>query len=438
MTSLITKNSQLSPDTDSSSQPLAKDYYLTRESVAIERERLWSKVWLIGPRLELLKKAHDYVVEEFAGESFIFIRGRDNLVRGFYNVCPHRGSRIIFNEECRGKKASLVCPYHHWQWDSGGNLQNIPKLECFPQLTGTDVENDLRLKEVKVDTWGGWVWYSMDSTIEPLNDYLAPILDIANLYETERQITIDYTTIEVECNWKVSFENFLEIYHVDPLHPQLQEWMDTRCVFRARLGRHAHLIIDNGFPSSNSQNIGNGIKEFLAINNIDPESYTGSTQNVRTFVQKAKRSQQNEVVEPYKNLTDSQLTETNVFSIFPNIVCGLMAESTLIYRNRPHPTDPGRMYLDITRMCHFDPATEEMPQTSFKTFKYQDDPNLTHLFEGQIPAPVIKLQLSQDLQVFASTQQGLNSRAFERFILGEEENMVEHLHRELSKYIHSA
>ncbi|NEQ70293.1 MAG: aromatic ring-hydroxylating dioxygenase subunit alpha [Symploca sp. SIO2D2] len=438
MTSLAAKTSQLSPGTDSNFQPLSKYYYLTSESVAIERERLWSKVWLIGPRLELLKQANDYVLEEFAGESFIFMRGRDNRIRGFYNVCRHRGARILGNEQCRGKKTSLVCPYHHWQWDSSGNLKNIPKLECFPQLAGRDIENDFRLREVKVDTWGGWVWYSMDSSIEPLTDYLAPILELANLYETDRQITIDYSTIEVECNWKVSVENFIETYHVNPLHPQLREWMDTDNVLRNTLGRHSYLITDNGFTLLNSGKLSNGMKEYLALNNIDPQSYTGSLQNARTFVQQAKRARQNEVIEPYKNLTDSQLTETYAFSIFPNIVIGLMAESSLMYRNRPHPTDPGRMYIDITRMCHFDPATEEIPQTSFKTFKYQDDPQLSQLFEGPMPAPVIKFQLSQDLPVFARVQQGLNSRSFEGFILGEEENLVQHLHRELSKYIHPA
>ncbi|NET57936.1 MAG: aromatic ring-hydroxylating dioxygenase subunit alpha [Symploca sp. SIO2E6] len=438
MTSLTAKTSQLSPDTDSNFQPLSKYYYVTRESVAIERERLWSQVWLIGPRLELLKKAHDYVVEEFAGESFIFIRGRDNLVRGFYNVCPHRGSRIISNDQCRGKKASLVCPYHHWQWDSSGNLQNIPQLECFPQLAGTDVENDLRLKEVKVDSWGGWVWYSMDSTIEPLSDYLAPILESANLYETERQITIDYTTIEVECNWKVPTENFMETYHVNPLHPQLREWMDTDNILTTRLGRHAYLITDNGFTLLKSEKMSKGMKEYLALNNVDPESYTGSPHNARTFVQKAKRALQNEVIEPYRNLTDSQLTETHAFFIFPNIIVGLMAESSLIYRNRPHPTDPSRMYIDITRMCHFDPETEEIPPTSFQTFKYQNDPHLSEFFEGPMPAPVIQFQLSQDLSAFPRVQQGLNSRSFEGFILGEEENLVKHLHQELSKYIHPA
>ncbi|NES24015.1 MAG: aromatic ring-hydroxylating dioxygenase subunit alpha [Symploca sp. SIO3E6] len=436
ITSLIANTSQLSTLTDCKFQPLSKYDYLTRESVEIERERLWSKVWLIGPRLELLKKAHDYVVEEFAGESFIFMRGRDDLIRGFYNVCPHRGARIISNDECRGRKPSLLCLYHEWQWDCSGNVQNIPRLDCFPQLAGTDIEKDFRLKEVKVDTWGGWIWYSIDQNIEPLTDYLRPIINFANPYETDRQITIDYSTIEVECNWKVSVENFIETYHLNPLHPQLRDWMDTEYISMEALGRHAHLIINNGSPTSKNPNMGMRMKEFLALNDIDPQSYTGSPQNVRKFIQEAKRARQDEVIEPYQNLTDSQLTETHEFSIFPNITIGFMAESTLVYRHRPHPTDPGRMYIDVTRMCHFDPTTEEIPEIIFKTFKYKDDPNLTDLFEGLMPAPVIKLQLSQDLQLFASVQQGLNSRAFEGFILGEKEKMIKHLHRELSKYIH--
>ena len=73
------------------------------------------------------KNPGDYISYEIADESIIIVRGDDDKLRAFFNVCRHRGSHICL-DKC-GTVKRLVCPYHAWAYDLEGNLvsaRNMP------------------------------------------------------------------------------------------------------------------------------------------------------------------------------------------------------------------------------------------------------------------------------------------------------------------------
>ena len=67
-----------------------------------------------------LPKAGSYVVVDVDGESIVLVRGRDSVIRGFYNVCRHRGTAVT-DETC-GTAVRFQCPYHAWIYDLEGRL----------------------------------------------------------------------------------------------------------------------------------------------------------------------------------------------------------------------------------------------------------------------------------------------------------------------------
>ena len=100
---------------------LPQDFYTDSNIFSEEMKRIYFKQWLMVDHISRIPNPGDYFVFDAEKESIIVIRGRDNEVRAFYNVCTHRGSRICLDEE--GSKKLLVCPYHAWSFSAEGELK---------------------------------------------------------------------------------------------------------------------------------------------------------------------------------------------------------------------------------------------------------------------------------------------------------------------------
>ncbi|MEC7909571.1 MAG: Rieske (2Fe-2S) protein, partial [Actinomycetota bacterium] len=123
--------------------PILGEQYTSREFFDHEWSSMWTKVWLLMGRSSEMQEPGSYQVEEVGPESFIMIRQADSSIRAFYNVCQHRGSRLIFNKE--GTTDKIVCPYHGWEWASDGSLEYVQDPEDFKEGNPCD---DLTLVEV--------------------------------------------------------------------------------------------------------------------------------------------------------------------------------------------------------------------------------------------------------------------------------------------------
>src|SRR5713101_1803004 len=114
-----------------------------------ELERFFFRSWLNVGRADQIPDPGDFFVREVGNESLLFIRGKDREVRGFYNVCRHRGTRIV-GETDGSKLGSLVCPYHAWTYSTEGKLVGAPHTERLVDFS----KEEYGLHAVRVDTWG--------------------------------------------------------------------------------------------------------------------------------------------------------------------------------------------------------------------------------------------------------------------------------------------
>jgi phenylpropionate dioxygenase-like ring-hydroxylating dioxygenase large terminal subunit len=170
---------------------------------------MWSKVWLVGCREQEIPETGDYITTEIGNESILIVRGEDGRARAFYNVCNHRGNQVKFDHS--GNSRTLQCAYHFWEYDLTGRLISVPDEQDFAQGCPRD---ELSLKAIRTDSWGGFVWFNLNPDAEPLVDYLGIIPAHLDPYEFEKMAMVMNVTVDWDCNWKASVDAFNESYHV--------------------------------------------------------------------------------------------------------------------------------------------------------------------------------------------------------------------------------
>ena len=156
------------PDLGTSLVP--KERYTSSDYARLERERMWTRTWLLAGLESDLRRPGDYTTFEIGPESILVIRQRDGSLRARHNVCMHRGNRL--REPGVGHAELFACLYHGWKYGLDGCLVEAVDAHSFPQ--GAPPER-LSLRPVRVETWGGFVFVNLDPYAEPLAAYLGPI-----------------------------------------------------------------------------------------------------------------------------------------------------------------------------------------------------------------------------------------------------------------------
>ena len=182
-----------------------------------ERREILRRDWIPVGRADEAPEPGSYFLTEIDNDQLIVIRGRDDELRAFHNVCRHRGTAVA-EEQC-GKVVRLQCPYHAWIYDLDGGLiraKHTDGLEDFSFET-------FSLVGVRCEVWQGFVFLNLDPDAEPLAMQLGDLVehlerfDFASLRSAHR---VDY---DVSANWKFVAENYQECYHCPGLHPQLNK-----------------------------------------------------------------------------------------------------------------------------------------------------------------------------------------------------------------------
>ena len=155
-----------------------KGRYLDPEFQQLELDRLFTKTWLMACRLEELPGVGSYVEYLIGGHSILVVRESTDSIRGYFNACRHRGTRLATG---RGRVGALICPFHGWRWNLDGSIRLVLDPEEFAPRS----DDDLGLQPVQVDTWGGFVFINMDLEAEPLLDYLDPIPSVFEPFHVE-------------------------------------------------------------------------------------------------------------------------------------------------------------------------------------------------------------------------------------------------------------
>jgi glycine betaine catabolism A len=191
--------------------------------LATEFERIFEREWYYVGRAEEIPAPGRFIRRRVGRETVLLVRGRDQAIRGFLNVCRHRGAQLCLTDSGEVGK-TIRCPYHAWTYGLDGELVAAPNWRA---LDGID-RSRYRLHQVRVDTWEGLIWVSLAPQPEPLEDQLRPQIEarLGDCRKFERyqlgELTAGAATeYDVAANWKLIYENFQECYHCRTIHPEL-------------------------------------------------------------------------------------------------------------------------------------------------------------------------------------------------------------------------
>jgi choline monooxygenase len=205
-------------------------WYTDERLYDLERQTVFARSWQMVCRLDQVVKPGQYVTGEIAGEPIVVVRGTDDMLRGFFNVCRHHAATVM--TEPAGVASQLRCPYHGWTYSLAGELKGTPD---FAGVCDFDRSTNA-LVPVELDVWEQWVFVRIrgDETLESflgadLIEQTRP-LELANLHWMERR------HFAFDCNWKVFVDNYLDGgYHVPHLHKGLDSVLD-----------YSNYVIENG------------------------------------------------------------------------------------------------------------------------------------------------------------------------------------------------
>ncbi len=189
------------------------DRHISDEFYELEQQHLWTNTWVIAGRVEDVAEPGDYFVFKDLGVPLLIVRGTDGEIRCFYNTCQHRGAPVVRDDA--GSSRRLRCQYHSWTYEiDGGTLVAVPDERDFVNL---DWEQRC-LPQAKADTYGGFIFVNRNLEAEPLLDWLGSATEMLAPFQSENMREIYRESMIVPCNWKVTAEAFLEVYHFKHIH----------------------------------------------------------------------------------------------------------------------------------------------------------------------------------------------------------------------------
>jgi phenylpropionate dioxygenase-like ring-hydroxylating dioxygenase large terminal subunit len=200
----------------------------------LEMRHLWRKTWLHAGHVSEVPKPGSYKLFEQLGLSIILIRGMDGEIRAFHNICRHRASALLVEKQ--GVARRFVCPYHSWGYSLDGGLVSVPKAYDFACLD----KSKRGLLPVRCETMRGMIFVNLDQGAPPLAAFLAPVEQQIGDFPLEDMVVKDVMVIEMDCNWKAAYDNFLEIYHVNTVHAKsIAPYLDSKS-FSISLYKNGH------------------------------------------------------------------------------------------------------------------------------------------------------------------------------------------------------
>lgn len=195
---------------------LAGRLYTDPEVLRAEKEKIFRREWMAVFHETSIPNPGDFRVVDLVGDSLLFVRGEDLRVRGFHNICRHRGAQVAATPV--GNCAKFTCPYHTWTYDLAGRLVSAPTMEHM-------LNEGVGLVELRVDTWMGFVFVNQDGNAEPLAAKFAALDDILQPWLTAPLEVLYEIPYRGEWNWKLTYENTIEGYHVIGTHYKSAQWL---------------------------------------------------------------------------------------------------------------------------------------------------------------------------------------------------------------------
>ena len=272
--------------------------YFSPDLFELECRELFRTHWQYICHISEVAKPGEYATLDIGTERGFVIRGHDGMLRGFHNLCRHRGSRVVPRNRGRCRRA-VVCPFHGWTYNLDGSLRGIAHSETFPKLDASK----WGLKPLEIEIWNGLVFVRFCEGPQPgVRHMLAPYAAEVAPYDIGNMISANCDYQEVTpANWKAVRDVDNEGYHVPQAHPALHDLY----------GKH---YVDEPYIDCVSRSVG----QF--------NQGTGTVWSVKKY---------RKILPVAEHLPPSHRNLWLYLGLFPNFVLGLYPDSVIFYQELP-------------------------------------------------------------------------------------------------------
>jgi choline monooxygenase len=205
-------------------ETLPASWYTDPAYYAREQERIFRRSWQYVGLTEQVAKPGDFFTARAGDVPIVVARDQQGMLRGYVNVCRHRGSQLVNAEQ--GNRTTLQCAYHAWTYDLDGSLRAAPGMRDEPEFD----KACYALVPVQVEAWGPFIFANPDREAPPLTSVLGDLPAMVNatglrLDAIHRKVRRTY---DIAANWKVVVDNYLECYHCPVAHPGFSDLIDLK------------------------------------------------------------------------------------------------------------------------------------------------------------------------------------------------------------------
>ena len=366
---------------------IAVERHTSSEFFRLEQEHVFAKSWVIAGRAEDVPDPGNYFVFKDLHDPLLVVRGTDGQVRCFYNTCQHRGAPVV--REDKGSARRLRCQYHSWTYEiDGGTLVSLPDERDFVEL---DWEQR-SLPQISCEVYAGFVFVNKDPHAPPLLEWIGGAREMFEPFQGDTLREIYRESVIVPCNWKVTAEAFLEVYHFKHIHS------------------HGGVsMLDNAgaamglYPNGHSRMITPYSKQNCARLGMD-----------RWDDWKPVAAPAGDVIE---TVPDMMRCTSTAVSLFPNVIIPLGPSGFPI--NVFWPIDERTTRLDWIYYAKKDWDGDELP----------NDWKMRRTVYNQI--------MDEDMQNMAPMQQSIESPALTGIPINYQERRIWHLHEQIDRMIGS-
>ncbi|MDG1388910.1 MAG: aromatic ring-hydroxylating dioxygenase subunit alpha [Halioglobus sp.] len=416
------------------SDNLSTDRYLSKAFHDLEVEKMWSKTWQAACRETEISKPGDFYVYEIASHSIVVTRTDKGELKGFFNACLHRGRQL--RKDC-GSAREFKCPYHGFRWSLDGDFLGAPCQWDFPHIKA----EEFSLPQVQIDTWGGWVFINMDLEAQSLQSYMGILPEHFTRWKPENTFKAMHVEKVIECNWKVAWEAFIESYHTVQTHPQIMPYLgDSNSQYDCWGDNVSRTISPMGVVSPHLE----GVAPDQTVNDwlehgawmtegekIEvPEGMSAREWLAQYYFEHYSKEYD---VDLASFCTRSEIMDSILYSLFPNLAPWAGFHPNLTYRMKPYGDNHEMCTMEIIFLMRYPDGAERPADAPVhkldKDQLFSEAPGL----EGGIGRV-----FDQDFSNLKMVQKGLkNLKSKEVVLANYQEIRIRHFHQTLDKYLNA-
>jgi phenylpropionate dioxygenase-like ring-hydroxylating dioxygenase large terminal subunit len=400
--------------------------YTSRAYHELEKEHLWKRAWQMACREEHLPQVGDHTTYDIAGMSVVIVRSAPDTISAFRNICLHRGRQL---KERPGRSDELRCAFHGFAWELDGSLKHVPCKWDFPQ-----VDETWRLPEVKVGTWGGFVFVNLDTDAAPLEEHLGDLSSHFEAWPLENRYVQAHVSKVLRCNWKLAQEAFMEAYHVVATHPQLLAGIGDANSQYDVFGNFSRAITPNGTPSPHLrwEPTEQDMLDAMLDRSLDQPRLVelAEGEHARAVAGDMRREAMASVVgDQAQALSDAEMNDSIYYTVFPNFH-PWGAYNRIVYRFRPNGDRHDEAIMECMYLSPFE--GERPPPAALHALGPDDD--WTQAPELGMLARVF----NQDVFNLPKVQIGLAGGAIDSVTFANyQETKLRHFHHLLEQWVGS-